>query len=185
MNRGLLQCVVGIGFAVAAPAWSADSPAGEGWFLDANVLEVRSSEGKAPFTFDGKEGGAALTGGYAFTKHLALQGGYYEFGEHAATDCPAPLCTVVPRGDLADIRGLSLAAVGTWRVAPAVEVFGKLGVLDYRADFERAGFEDEDRGALVGAGVGFSVSPSWRISLQYERADFDLEWAGVGMTYRF
>lgn len=185
MRTRLLHAAVGIGIAVAVPAWSADTPAERGWFLDANVLKARSSEGKAPFTFDGDQTAMSLTGGYAFSKHFALQGGYHRFGEHAATDCPAPICTAVPHDDIADIRGVSVAAVGLWRVAPAVEVFGKVGVLDWRADFERAGFEQDDSGVLVGAGVGFLVTPNWRVNVQYERADFDLESAGLGVTYRF
>jgi hypothetical protein len=184
MSRGLWHGIVGFGLAVAAPAWSADAPE-QGWFLDASVLSVRSSHGEAPFTFDGDETGAALTGGYAFTKHFALQGGYYDFGEHAATDCPAPICIAVPHGDVADLTGMSLAAVGTWQVAPIVEVFGRVGMLDWNADFTRSGFEQDDRGWLAGAGVGIFATPRWRINVQYERAEFDLETAGVGMTYRF
>jgi hypothetical protein len=185
MSRKWLHCVLGAGLGISAPAWSADSPAEQGWFLEANVLQVQSSGGKAPFTFDGEEQGLALSGGYAFTKHFAVQAGYYDVGEHAATDCPAPVCTAVPHGDLADIQGVSVAAIGSWRIGEAVEVYGKLGVLGWETDFTRAGFKDTDRGALVGAGVGIWATPRWRINVQYERADFDLESAGIGMTYRF
>jgi hypothetical protein len=184
MSSGLSRYVLGAGLAFTVPAWSADAPE-RGWLVEANVLEARSSDGKAPFTFDGEESAVSFGGGYAFNKYFALQGTYHDFGEHAATDCPAPVCTAVPHGDLADIRGLSIAAVGTWHVSPSVELFGKLGVLGWRADFERAGFDETDRGALAGVGVGISATPQWRINVQYERADFDLESAGVGVTYRF
>jgi hypothetical protein len=185
MSNGLRRCAIGAALAITAPAFAADAPTDRGWFLEANVLDVESSSGDSPFTFDGEEAGAAVTSGYAFTRNFALQASYHDFGEHSATDCPAAVCTAVPHGDLADIRGLSIAALGTWRVAPAVEAFGKIGVLATDADFERAGFDDTDRGALVGAGVGVWVTPRWRVNLQIERADFDFESAGLGATYRF
>ena len=186
MSKALSLAAIGVGFALTVPAWSADGPAAErGWSLETNVLEVQSSEGNTPFTFDGEETGVALAGTYSFTKHLGLQTAYYDLGSHFTTDCPAPICTAVPHGDLADIRGLLVAAVGTWRVAPQIEVFGKVGVFGSETDFQRTGFEDTDRGALAGAGIGIVVTPRWRITVQVERADFDLESAGVGMSYRF
>lgn len=109
MRTGLLHRVVGIGLAVAMPAWSADTSFARGGFLDASDVNVKSSNGNAPFTIDGDEMGAVA-------EHFALQGVLYCSGGHEATDCPAP---------------------------------------------------------------------HWRIDAQYERADFDLESAGVGMTYRF
>jgi hypothetical protein len=185
MSKQVSRVALSVALAVAAPAWSADTPAERGWSLEANVLEVQSSEGKTPFTFDGEETGVALAGSYSFTPHLSIQAAYYDLGSHFVTDCPAPLCTAVPHGDVADLRGLSVAAVGTWRIAPAVELFGKVGVLATDTDFTLSAYEDTDRGALVGAGVGVWATPRWRINVQVERADFDLESAGVGMTYRF
>ena len=184
MSKGLSLVAIGVASLLAVPAWSAEAPE-RGWSLEANVLEVQSSEGKTPFTFDGEETGVALAGTYSFTKHLGIQTAYYDVGSHVATDCPAPVCTAVPHGALADIRGVSVAAVGTWRVAPIVEVFGKVGVLAANTEFRLTGFEETDRGALVGAGVGIWATPRWRINVQVERADFDLESAGVGMSYRF
>lgn len=185
MGKQFSALVIGAGLVLAAPVWSQDTARERGWSLEANVLEVESSEGKQPFRFEDEETGVAIAGSYAFAKHFALQGAYYDLGQHFVTDCPAPICTAVPHEDLADIRGLSVAAVGSWRVAPAVEIFGKLGVLASETDFELSGYEDTDRGALVGAGVGIWATPRWRINVQVERADFDLESAGVGMTYRF
>jgi hypothetical protein len=111
-------------------------------------MSRRSSGGGAPFTFEGDESGRAISGGYAFSRHCALQATHYDSGEHFATDCPAPICTAVPNTHFADVTGLAVAAVGTWRLAPALEIFGKVGVLGWDTDF-------------------------------------DLESAGVGMTYRF
>lgn len=185
MGKQFSRLVIGAGLALAAPAWSQDEPAERGWSLEANVLAVESSEGNLPLRFDDEEGGAAVAGTYSFSKHFALQGTYYDLGDHFVTDCPAPICTAVPHEDFAAIRGLSLAAVGSWRVTPAIEIFGKLGVLGTKTDFAFNGYDETDRGALVGAGVGIWATPHWRINVQVERADFDLKSAGVGLSYRF
>jgi hypothetical protein len=185
MSNAFSALAIGVGLTLTVSAHSAEPLAERGWSLEANVLDVQSSEGKMPYTFDGEETGIGLAGAYSFTKHLGLQTTYYDLGSHFATECPAPICTAVPHGDVADLRGLAVAAVGTWRVAPLVEVFGKVGVLATHTDFAVSGFEDSDRGALVGAGVGIWATPRWRINVQVERADFDLESAGVGMSYRF
>ncbi len=187
MSNVLSRIAYGIGIALAVPAWSADAPQQRGWSLEAQVLEAESSEGELPLRFADEQTGVSIAGNYAFTKHLALQGGYYDLDRHFVTDCPAPICTAVPHEDSADIRGVSLAAVGTWRIAPAVEVFGKLGVLAADSDFQRAERSETDRGSLVGVGVGIWATERWRINVQVERAnlDFDLKSAGVGMTYRF
>jgi hypothetical protein len=173
--------------ALAVPAWSADAPQQRGWSLDAQVLEVESSQGELPLRFADEQTGVSIGGSYSFTKHFALQAGYYDLDRHFVTDCPAPICTAVPHEDVADIRGVSLAAVGTWRIAPAIEIFGKLGVLASESDLQRLGLQETDRGALVGAGVGIWATERWRINVQVERtdADLELESAGVGMTYRF
>jgi hypothetical protein len=178
---------VGAALILAVPAWPADAPAERGWFVEASVLETESAGGAAPFTFDGEDTGVALGGGYRFTKHLGVHATYYDFGRHAATDCPAPICTAVPHDFSSDVRALSVAALGTWRVAPALEVFAKIGVLGSDTELDLAGVDESDSGALFGAGVGIWATPRFRINVQYERADHDLELesAGLGVTYRF
>jgi hypothetical protein len=155
--------------------------------VEASVHKTQSAGGEAPFVFDGDDTGLALGGGYRFTKHLGVQATYYDVGRHAATDCPAPICTAVPHDFSFDVRALAVAALGTWRVAPALEVFAKVGVLGSDAELNVPAVDESDSGALVGAGLGISVTPRFGINVQYERADHDLEleWAGVGVTYRF
>jgi hypothetical protein len=187
MRKGISSLIVGVASTLAVPAWSADSPTERGWFVEAGVLETESAGGEAPFTFAGEDTGFTLGGGYTFTKHLGLQAVYYDAGRHAATDCPAPLCTAIPHDLTPDVRALSVAALGTWRVAPALEIFGKVGVLGSKAELDAPAADESDSGALVGAGLGIWATPRFRINLQYERSDHDLELesAGVGVTYRF
>lgn len=164
----------------------ADSTAPRGWFLEANAIDVESSGEQNAFVFDGDESGAYLAGGYAFSRVFALQGGYYRFGDHAASDCPSTLvCTAVLHDDVVDLEGVSLAAIGSWRVTDTLELYGKLGVLAWDADFTVTGGDKSGRDAIAGVGVGIWVSPQWRLNLLYERVDFDLESAGLGMTFRF
>lgn len=189
MRKGSWSIAGGIGLILTVPAWSADVPDQKGWFIAASVLEADSAGGEEPVAFDDERTGVSLGGGYAFTKHLALEAAYQELGEHTVTTaCSTQPCLLALYPDRsADVRTLSVAAIGTWRVAPIVEVFGKVGVLGSSADYRHEEPADTDRGALVGAGIGILATPRWRINVQYQRADHDLELdsAGVGVTYRF
>lgn len=185
MTNRSMRFAFGSALVIAAPVLAADAPEERGWYVEANVATVASSGSQSPFVFDDDESGWSLAGGYAFNRHFALQAGYHDFGTHFATDCPAPICTAVPHEDRVAIEGLSIVAIGTWPVTANVELFGKLGVLGWDADFELAGGDDQDRDALVGAGVGLRLSPRWRLNVQYERVDFDLESASLGASIRF
>lgn len=177
---------LGVALLTLATTALADSSASRGWFLEAHAIDVESSDEQDAFVFDGDESGGYIAGGYAFSRVFALQGGYYRFGDHAATDCPSTLvCTAVLHDDVVDIEGVSLAAIGSWRVTETVELYGKLGVLAWDADFERTGEDESGRDAIAGVGVGIWLSPQWRLNLLYERVDFDLESAGLGATFRF
>ncbi len=185
MSTTLSRVAIGGALAVAAPILAADQPSDRGWFVEASALTVESSGRESGYVYDGEEPGRTIGGGYAFNRHLALQATYHRFGEHFATDCPGPVCTAVPHEDLVDLEGLSLAVVGTWQVTPKIDLFGKLGVLGWDADFQAAGFDDSGNDGIVGIGAGFALTPRWRLNLQLERVDFDLESAGLGATYRF
>lgn len=188
MNKGSWCVAGGLALGLAVPASAADAPAEKGWFVEARVIEAESAGGAELFLFDDERSGATVAGGYTFTRHLSLEAAYHDLREHDALenfcdDVQSCLPTFTP----IDIRALSVAAIGTWRVAPSVEVFGKLGVLGSRADYELAEADDTDSGALAGAGVGIYVTPRWRLNVLYERVDHSLELdsAGVGITYKF
>lgn len=188
MNERLRSILGAVGLSLTAPAWWAQAQEPRGWFVEATVLEAASAKGEAPYVFDDETSGIVIGGGYGFTKHLSLAASYHELGEHTAVrTCTAQPCTLELSEPETDIRGLSVAAIGTWHIARIVEVFGKVGVLGTRADYNGAAPDDSDRGALFGAGVGIHATPNWRINVLYERADHDLEIesAGVGVTYRF
>jgi hypothetical protein len=207
MNAGLHLAVVGV-LVVAPPVASAQSPDDRGWFLEASVLEVDSSAYQErrvshpnffqqyvlQSAFSGADRrGFAVKGSRAFTRHFALQAGYYELGELSAPwqcvgiGCPTPLVPVPPTA--AELEAFSLAAVGTWPLSERVDLFGKLGTfrvdLDVAPSFPLAPQDDRGREVLRGAGVGVWLTPRWRLDMQYERADIAFESLGIGATYRF
>jgi opacity protein-like surface antigen len=197
MRKQWLHLAVGGALAASAAVASAQAPDDRGWLLEASVLQVDSSLYRGAragpnsswvFTGADEDRGFTVKGSYAFTRHFALQAGYYDIGDHLAT--PTNTCTTVCTLELllpqwVDIDGLSLAGVGTWHATEKVEVFGKLGV--FRHDADRGAFFRDDRGtdSLHGAGVGVWLTPEWRLDVQYERVDFDFDSVGVGATYRF
>ncbi len=188
-TRRFPRALAGMALAGFASAIAAAEPRDRGWSIEANVLEAESSGEHALYLFDSREPGRSVRGSYAFSRHFALQAGYYDLGEHVALGCRVLVCPAVfppvQPDQPVDIAGVSLAAVGTWPVTDRLELFGKLGVLGWDADFQTSGVEESDRGALASVGVGIWVSPKWRLDVQYEHVDFDLESAGIGATYRF
>ena len=176
---------LGLALVAAPSALIAQTEAKQGWSVEVKALDAETSGQARAFTLDDERTGASVGGAYAFNRYFSVHAAYADFGEHFATDCPAPQVCVIENVDQVDVKTLSVAAVGTWPVTPVIELFGKIGLASWDADFTR--FRDEsDRNVLYGAGIGARITPNWRVSLQYEKVDdFDLDSIGLGLSYRF
>lgn len=71
-----------------------------------------------------------------------------------------------------------VAVQRVWRVAPAAEVFGEIGVLATQTQFALSSFDYTQRRTI-------EVAPPWRLDEQLEHAALDLASAGAGAAYRF
>lgn len=170
--------------ALAAPAL-ADSETG--WFLESNAYKADVSGEVSGFTLDDDDGAWALGGGYRFNRYFSVQAAWHDLGSHYATDCPPPVLCLVANTDRVSLDGVSASVTGAWPVGEQFEVFGKLGAMRWDADFQRFPARDTDATDLLyGAGVGWWITPNWRLAAQYEKVeDLDLEVYGLGLIANF
>ncbi len=98
---------------------------------------------------DNREDSWKLYGGYQFNPAWGLELGYTDLGQY--------------RG--ADVESYSLAGTGTMPLGERWALLGKLGVASNRPHFAGA---DNHTDALVGLGVGYSLSKNIGLRLEYE-----------------
>lgn len=171
----------------AAPVVSmAQEDRGGPWSIEIRALDSDTAGSVSGFSVDDEQTGTALGLGYAFNRFLAVQTTLADHGDHFAVDCLAGPTCPTPRFDEVDLRTLSVSLVASWPVTETVEIYGRVGVAAWNADLTRFAGDQTGRDLVYGGGVGAWVTPSWRVSLQYEKVDdLELESLGVGLAFRF
>ncbi len=190
MNSTILKnslWVIGGAVFFGASDWAAGAPpADSGWYVEGGIATVDVKSQVAGFTTDDDETGWTLGGGYRFNPYLALSGAYHDLGNNrAATDCPPPVLCLIESSDKIDLTGLSLSAIGSWPVSNSFELFAKLGVMRWDANFSRFSNDKNGTDLLYGAGIGVSPAPAWRVRLQYEAFDLDADSLSLTLGYSF
>jgi len=130
--------------------------------------------------FDEDDTGGKLFAGYRFNNYIALEGGYYDFGE------------IGSHNNQVDINGFSLAAIGSLPVSSNLSLFAKVGAHNWDAD-ARGSVADHfsetgDTDAFYGLGVDYVVSENWQVRGEVERyevEDFDIDSISLGISYNF
>lgn len=171
---------------------SAETPAG--WSTHVRIGDTNASRTVDPGgRFAGDESTYALGLAYAFNRHFALEATYHHFGRYEVAPCPPDFLCIAEASDLAlvvedsaKVTGVSLALRAAWPFAEAFELYGKAGVLSWRSDFEISGGADERaRDLLLGVGLSFQGGRHWRLHVEYEDVDVDLESATLGIAFHF
>jgi hypothetical protein len=122
-------------------------------------------------------------GGYAFSDHFALEGGYKNFGDYKFSN-----------GAKVGIDGYYAAAKGSVKVSPSWTLFGKVGVTHVNVDVSGASLgEFGKQRALLALGADYSITD--KLSLGLELSDFGKRQSGKGslglkqleanLSYRF
>jgi OOP family OmpA-OmpF porin len=153
-------------------------------------------------SIDDKAPGYKLFGGYEFNKHLAIEIGYQSFHRFNST-VSGPGSSVLIEDT--DITGLYVDAIGKLPVTGSLSLLGKLGVMQAKTEvscFSNGSFGLNCPGASanstnfrMGLGVEYAFTASTGIRLELERTSkvgkedstgtSDLDFVGVGLTYRF
>ncbi|WP_019568268.1 GLUG motif-containing protein [Thioalkalivibrio sp. ALMg13-2] len=146
---------------------------------------------------DRTRGAWRLFGGYHFTEHFGLEGGYTDLGEITTRfrDVDAGLEV----DDLEGIRptsgrGLELVGTARWAVHERIDVFARAGVWHWQARYNlRVGSERERRtvygtSGVIGAGASWHWNERWssRLSVDRYRSDgSDHDFFGIGLVRRY
>jgi len=107
---------------------------------------------------DGSGVGGKLYGGYQLTPNFALEGGFVDLGH------------IDDGSGKVDLRGVYLAAVGSYEFAPRWSVLGSAGLAQAR--FTTSNGNDSSPAVQLGAGLQYDLSQHVALRAEYEHYHF-------------
>ena len=140
---------------------------------------------------DTSDTGFKIFGGYEFNRNFALELAYIDLGRARYSGFAGSDPVV---GGKVEVTGVNLSAVGSWPVAPTVDVFGKIGFLSWedKASDVTAGspFSDKIDGTDLSFGFGASFHITRNVSARVEWERFrvdktDADLFSVGAVFKF
>ncbi|AOF86476.1 ompA-like transmembrane domain protein [Hydrogenophaga sp. RAC07] len=144
--------------------------------------------------------GFKLFGGYQFSPHFALEGGYFDLGKFGYTANTIPTGTL--NGEMR-VRGLNLDLVGSLPLTGKLSALGRVGVNYARANDRFSGTgavnvsnptaSKSQANAKYGVGLNYAFSDAMAMRLELERYRVndaignkgDIDMLSVGLVYRF
>lgn len=195
MNRrgkALLATLLGAFLTAAA------SPSGfaqeSGAYLGGSVGQSKFKEwcdtGGAPITLTAcKDTDTAwkLFGGYRFNRYLAVEASYINWGEVTAS--------AVSGGQPVDVaaeqKSYGVAGVGSLRLGPSFEVFGKLGFVQTDQQTKRitpnpSTVDRDETEFHYGLGLKYAFARNWAVRAEWENTEkLKVEMFSAGVEYRF
>lgn len=125
--------------------------------------------------------GWKVYGGYKVTPSIAVEGGFYSLVDAEETVAANTTAKV-------NASGLALAGVASFPVADNLEVFGKGGVMAWKAEGKLTGFPNQktnNTDVLLGAGATYMLGDNWGIRGEYENVggDLDASLYSIGATF--
>lgn len=169
-----------LGFAVlfTAPAFA------QGLSLGASVGYVNVEDSEPGFDFSANDTGYKLFASYEFANHLAIEGGYVDFGN--------PEDDFLGSFNEIDASGWNLYGVGNLPLSEGVDLYAKAGIISWDADSIIDGiFVDTEDGNDLALGFGARWRLGEAFGLRAEADWFDIDeadsvWmASVGFELRF
>jgi hypothetical protein len=163
-------------------------------------------------SLDTKDSGYGFFGGYRLFRHLAIEGGYSEFGEFTfrdesnGVDLLSDEAVALSQRLTTSITGITLSALGIWPLSYRAEVFVRGGIIFTTSDLDThvvssngfdAGtqlFSESDTDFVVGVGGGFTFAEIYTLRLEYQRildagdettGEADLDSVNLGFTVAF
>lgn len=198
-------------FAVFASSLAAADESG--WYLggslglsraeidDERIIDALEAAGASSVSVKDEDDdiGFKLLGGYQFSKHWSVEGGYFNLGEFGFK------ATTVPAGTLtgeSKIQGLNIDPVFTWPLSKKFSLLGRVGLTYAEADTSYATTgsvtapSDKDTRATsykFGAGAQYDFTRRFGMRAEAERYriddavgnDGDVDLLSLGLVYRF
>ncbi len=163
----------------AAPLTYAD-----GLSLGASIGYVNVADSEPGFDFESSDTGYKLFASYEFSNHLAIEGGYIDFGNQE--DQFQGLTGQI------DASGWNLYGVGNLPLADSVDLFAKAGIVNWKANSVIDGVlvDDTDGNDLaLGFGARWRLMPALGIRAEADWFDIDeadsVWMASIGLEFRF
>jgi len=136
-----------------------------------------------PSSVDEDDTGTKFFGGYTFelpNVDIAIEAGYVDFGE--------PDIDVLGNDLLLDTSGINVWGIASFDAGP-INIFGKLGLINWEVDAEYLGASSSVDGTDLGYGIGasYDFNPvQIRAEFElYNAGDTDLSMLSLGVVYKF
>ncbi len=185
-----------------------------GWYAGANagrtgaeIDDPRITRGLAAQGFSttsindhDRDTGFKLYGGYQFSPHFAVEGGYFDLGKFGYTANTVPAGTL--NGEMR-VKGLNLDLVGTLPLTGKLSALGRVGVNVARVSDQFSGTgavnvsnptaSKSEANVKYGVGLNYAFSDALAMRLEVERYRVndaignkgDIDMVSVGLVYRF
>jgi OOP family OmpA-OmpF porin len=128
-----------------------------------------------------------LLGGYRFNRYLAVEASYIDWGEVTASAVSGGQAVEVA----AEQKSYGVAGVGSLRLGPRFEVFGKLGFVHTDQQTKRitpnpSTVEREETELHYGLGLKYAFTRNWAARAEWENTEkLKVEMFSVGVESRF
>jgi OOP family OmpA-OmpF porin len=180
-----------------AGAWIASAPATAQAYLgfgvgksDYDIGNVIPDLVTSSSSFDGKDTGYKIFGGYQFNPYFAVEVAYVDLGK--ATYSGAFGLLAVTNGSV-ETWGVNASAVGILPLSPSFELFGKIGLFGWesKARDTTGGVpfsgEADDADVSFGAGMALNVTRNVSIRVEWERfkAVDNIDLLSLGLAFKF
>jgi len=156
----------------------------DGLSLGASLGYVNIEDNQPGFNFDASDTGYKFFANYEFSNHLAIEGGYIDFGD------PRDRFQGIP-GEI-DASGWNLYGVGNLPLSDGVDLFAKIGIVTWDANSIIDGvLVDTADGSDLALGFGARWNLGESFGFRAETDWFDIDeadnvWmASVGFELRF
>ena len=144
--------------------------------------------------------GLKIFGGYHYSKHLALEAGYFDLGRFAFSTNTTPVGSY--SGEV-KLKGLNLDAIGMLPINEKFSAFGRIGITHTQANAAFAGTgavnvanpnpSSNETNLKVGLGLQYILSEDLSVRAELERYRIndavgnqgDVDLLSVGLVYRF
>jgi OOP family OmpA-OmpF porin len=160
-------------------------------------------------TLDDGDAGYGFLGGYRFTPHFAVEGGYVDLGKVVYRANARGNITGIPTDAVLNVdtetSGITVSALGVWPLSYRWEVYGRAGALFSSNDFtlfyddveqnpRRDEFSESDVDVLVGVGTSYNFLEIYDLRLEFQRifdagdettGEADLDMISLGVTVVF
>ena len=146
--------------------------------------------GATTFSSDNSDTGWKIFGGYQFHRNWGVEVGYVDLGKIGFSGTVG----AVPFTGNVDVTAWTLALVGTMPVHQNFDIFGKLGLYNWKskgnatiAGIGTAAASDDGTDAMVGVGVRYNFSKNFGVQVEAEHfAGSDkVNLFSIGLRWKF